>query len=68
MYISVADVIISQTIGTGGTKKSAKQAAAKHYLQNFFHKSEDNVESSSVTPQYFTQPKPLDAIKKNTLE
>lgn len=56
-FLYSAEVIISQTIGTGRSKKAAKQAAAKHYLQNFFNKSDNNNEASVTHPTEITQPK-----------
>lgn len=67
-FLYFAEVIISQTIGTGRSKKAAKQAAAKHYLQSFFNKSDNNnvasVAQLSETIQPKQEPAPTD-IEEN---
>lgn len=49
------EIIISQTIGTGRTKKLAKRAAAKHYLQSFFNTSEQIESGTNVIDHAFIQ-------------
>lgn len=48
IMVLLADVIISQTIGTDKTKKLAKQAAAKNYLQCLFNQTPKSDDKNGV--------------------